>query len=486
MTMQARNLQMSGTTTAPVGRLDSLDVLLRARSATTGFSILQGSTFGTEVTFYRPGATAPTCAGLFPYLPDARHPSLYTTLALDLLSPEAEAVDTTTPRCRDVTPALARTDLQGSGVDVVHRLTKRVGISADVTTTIAVDGFELRAGWDLDAASATPGAGWPTAGLPDAILTTDGVESGFTESCTVISLIPEFDYDCPVVTRSVQIDGFDNLTSPRVPTDGPLLGAGVIVTGASSVQYFGANDAFIDQNGAPNISENSTMQVTISGLRDTPGGSCVANWPRVPFWGQGLYLDLLDPAVAGTCSSLLVNTEQLIGASATLQVHVERNVEDLDLLDVLFAPDYGISIDSVRLSTVTAGDYTRPRAPMAMTIGDGDSEGSSFNIFGQLSMPRNDLNVRWNGPAPVDGEGEPVSLIGGNTILSGLGSYVAPGGEAGIICCSPARPAERIVDLVATVPDPDDGTRVVGTARVVISDVGDPGSGLWIEEWSLT
>jgi hypothetical protein len=483
-TMQARNLQMSGDTTAPVGRLDSLDVLLRARSTTSGFSILQGSTFGTEVTFYRSGAASPTCAGLFPYLPDARDPSLYTTLALDLLSPEAQAVDITTPRCRDVIPALTRTDLQGSGVDVVHRLLKRVGISADLTTTIDVDGFELRAGWDPEGATATPGPGWSNEdGDPDAILTTDGLDVWFTETCTWTLLDG---LNCPAVTRSVQIDGFDNLTSPHVPTDGPLLRAGVIVTGETSVQYFGANDAFIDQNGAPNISDNSTMKVTVSGLRDTPGGSCVVNWPRVPFWGQSVYLDLLDPAVSGTCSSLLVNSEQLIGASATLEVHVERNVEGLALLDILFVKDYSIRIDSVRLSTVTAGDYTRPRAPMAMTIGDGGSEDSSFNIFGQLSMPRNDLNVRWNGPAPVDGAGEPVPLIGGNTILSGVGSYVAPGGEAGILCCAPARSAERVVDLVATVPAPDGGTKVAGTARVRISDVGGPGSDLTIEEWSLT
>ncbi len=122
---------------------------------------------------------------------------------------------------------------------------------------------------------------------------------------------------------------------------------------------------------------------------------------------------------------------------------------------------------------------------MVVTVGDGPSDNSSFNIFGQVSMPRNDLNVRWNGPVPVDAAGEPSAIGGGNMILSGLGSYVAPGAEAGVICCSPTKPAERIVDLTATVPDPVGGTKVVGTARVVISDVGGPGAGLTIEEWSI-
>ena len=108
------------------------------------------------------------------------------------------------------------------------------------------------------------------------------------------------------------------------------------------------------------------------------------------------------------------------------------------------------------------------------------SAGSSLNVFGQVSMPRNDLNIRWNGPSPVDAEGESVAIGGGNMILSALGSYVAPGGEAGVVCCSPTRPAERIVDLVATI----DGN-IEGRARVVVSDVGGPGSGLRIEDWEI-
>ena len=474
VTTQARNFQMPGGPTAPVGRLNSLDLVMRARAISdVGFSLsFYGSgNVGTRVSFYRPGASSPSCGGYFPYLPDSRNSS-YMNLAIDLLSPVAQGI-AGLPRCRDVSPPLTRADLAGAGVDVVQRIaSSAVTLFTTVNNRIDIDGLELRAGWDLKPTSATGGAGWNNASN---ILTTDGLHSGYTLSgCPFLG-------SCATATRSVQINGFDNLTSPHVPVPGgtPLLEAGVIVTGETTNQNFFTNGSFYDLNGEPDISQGSWMRVTVNNMRDTPSGSCQAYWPRVPFWGQGVYLDLLDSSVAGSCSSVLTNAEQLIGASATLEVHVERNSWGAYV-------DYGTRIDSVRLSTVTGGQYSRPRAPMVVTLGDGPSDNSSFTIFGQASMPRNDLNVRWNGPVPVDAAGEPSAIGGGNMILSGLGSYVAPGAEAGVICCSPTKPAERIVDLTATVPDPVGGTKVVGTARVVISDVGGPGAGLTIEEWSIT
>ncbi len=468
--LKARDFQMNGAAT-PTGRLDSLDVILRARAqSNVGFSLsFYGSgSVGTTVKFYRPGASSPTCGGFYPFQPDSRSSS-YMNLDIDLLSPTLQGISGL-PRCRDVTPKLTRADLNGAGIDLDHRIaSSAITLFTTVNNSLNIDGLELRAGWDLTGSSATGGSGWTNAGN---ILTTDSQHSGYT-----LSGCPLFG-SCATATRSVTIAGFDNTIRPHVPVDGALLKAGVIVTGETTNQNFFANGSFYDLNGDPDISQGSWMKVTISGLRDTTSGSCVANWPRVPFWGQGVYLDLLDPGVAGTCSSLLTNAEQLIGASAVLEVHVARNSWGAYV-------DYGTRIDSVRLSTVTAGNYTRPRSPMVITVGDGPSDNSSFNVFGQVSIPRNDLNVHWNGPAPVDADDEPVAIGGGNMILSGLASYVPPGGEAGVICCTPTKPAERIVNLVATVPDPVGGTKEVGTARVVISDVGGPGADVTIEEWSI-
>jgi hypothetical protein len=262
---------------------------------------------------------------------------------------------------------------------------------------------------------------------------------------------------------------------------GALVKAGVIVTGATTSTNFLVNGALYDLVGTPDISNNSTITITLSNLRDVPGGTCSASWSRVPFWGQGLYLDLLDPAVSSTCSTVLTNAEQLIGATARVTAYVQRNSGT-----GFSGATYGVRLDSVRLSTVTAGEYTRPRAPAVITVGQSSGSGSSsFNVFGQVSVPRNDLTVRWNGAAPMDSAGDAVPIGGGNMVLASLGSHVAGSGTAGVICCSPTKPAERIVNLTATISTPL-GDRVVGTARIRVNDVGGPGSNLVVDEWSLS
>ena len=205
---------MPGSVSPPVGRLDSLDVIVRARSTTNdGFtlSLVQSGAFGTEVSFYRPGATTPTCAVFSPYLPGSPNPSVQTTIAVDLFSAAAQAVPGL-PKCNNVTPALTRADLQGAGVDVVHRLAKDIsfGIYSSITNTIQLDGFELRAGWDLRPSSAVGGSGW---GDPANTLITDTAHSGYSRQCNW------FGDSCPSDTRSVTVSGFDNVARPHVPTD---------------------------------------------------------------------------------------------------------------------------------------------------------------------------------------------------------------------------------------------------------------------------
>ncbi len=408
----------------------------------------------------------------YPYGPRSLGASQRLTLAFDLLSPITAAVPNPAggnyPRCRDI--AIDRQSLQGAGVDLAFTAGREIPIGNTVYLNYHIDGFELRAGWDLRPSGATAGSGWldaanlvPTDPFDSA---TDEDKSGFTRRCEGFFEDWAWDLDCdvnPPPNRNVTLTGFDNQVAPYVPTDGGLVKAGVIITGETTDRNW-LEGSLYDADGEPDISNNSTIKATLT----TAGGTtCLAQWDKVPFWGQGLYLDLMGPCA-------LTSAEELIGASVTVEAYVVRNGWG-------DGAHFGIQIDSVRLSTVTTGQYTRPQSPMVVTIGDN----SSFNIFGQVSMPRNDLNVRWNGPAPVDAEGEPVAIGGGNMILSGLGSYVAPGGEAGVLCCGPTKPAERIVNLVATVPDPVGGTTEVGTARVVISDVDGPGSNVTIEEWSI-
>lgn len=470
--LQARGFTMAGS--VPAGRLDHLDLIVRGRADTDGgfnLSLFSSGSMGTEVKFYAAGATTPTCGVYFPFLPDAKDANLAMNLSVDLMAPSGQAVGSL-PKCANVA-GLTKADLEGSGVDIQFRLVNQVdfGIYTSVEDSIHIDGVELQAGWELNPTSATPGSGWNNAAnlisTDPFVSPTDTQHSGYTLSgCPVFG-------SCATATRSVTVSGFDNTVNPAVPVDGTLVDAGIVVTGETTESNFFTNGSFYDLSAEPDISQGSWMRVTLSNLRDTPSGTtCQAYWPRVPFWGQGVYIDLLDPTI-GNCSTVLTSAEQFVGATAVLEVHVERNSWGAWV-------NYGTRIDSMRLSTVTSGQYTKPRSPSVMTIGDGPSSDSSFNVFGQVSMPRNDLNVAWNGPAPRDPSGESVAIGGGNMILRSLGSYVAPGGEAGVICCSPTRPAERIVELTATL----DG-EVMGRARVVISDVGGAGSGLRIEDWRI-
>lgn len=468
----------AGLAAAP-GPMESLDVVVRARSENRDqvWSLINDGAVGTTIRFYRPGVSTAACGAYFPHGPDPLGASQALTLSFDLLSPAAQSVSGL-QRCGDI--GLNRSELQGSGVDVNFGFVRTYAVSNSGIVDVEVDSIELRSGWDLQPSASTGGAGWGSAQnlLPatGAITATDGSHSGFTLRCGVWWL------NCPTETRHVDLTGFENHRTPWVPTSGALSAAGLVVTGETTTREFFEGGSFYDIDGNPDIDEASNLTAVISNLRGTTA-TCTATWSKVPFWGQGLYLDLLDPNVAGSCSTVLTSAEQLQGASVRLSAYVDRDGSGNGNVT---AVDYGVRIDSVRISTVTAGEYTRPRAPAVMTFGNGAaSSPSSFNVFGQVSMPRNDLTVRWNGPAPVDDQGDPVPLGGGNMVLSGLGSFVSPTGTAGVICCSPTKPAERIVNLTATLPT-SSGPRVGGTARIRVNDVGGPGSNLVIDEWSLS
>ncbi|MFM7061939.1 MAG: hypothetical protein ACKO04_00385, partial [Actinomycetes bacterium] len=91
-----------------------------------------------------------------------------------------------------------------------------------------------------------------------------------------------------------------------------------------------------------------------------------------------------------------------------------------------------------------------------------------FNVYGATVMPRTDMRVDWIGPANKSGEpifsGPPaVGNARPNALMLGsLYSYMSPTAgqnpataaddpQAGILCCAPARPAERMVELRAHV-----------------------------------
>ncbi|MFZ4518383.1 MAG: hypothetical protein ACOYOP_08335 [Microthrixaceae bacterium] len=461
--------RIGATTPAPsaavgASRVNSLDLIVNAVARNTqGFtiSLVGGGQSSTRITFTKAGATSPTCAVGFPSIPDPRSATVQNTIAYDLFSPQAEAIPGL-PRCIDVRDGagLTRNDLRGSAIDLRYRAYSFLTLFGSYTTTVSIDGLELRAGWDLTPSAATGGTGWNNA---TNLLAPDGQHGGYTLTCSG---------SCPTATRNVTATGFDNPTSPWVPTDGSLLEAGVMVTGETTKQNFFTNGSYFDVEGAPDVADNSTLRVTVN-MAD--GTSCTVQWPRIPFWGQSLYLDLLDSP--GTCRSRLTSAAQLIGASATLDVFVQRNAGST-------TTTYGTRIDHLKISTVSSGRYTGPTSPFLVTQSSPSSgTPSTFNVYGGLSAPVATMNFTWAGPSPVRNL-SPVPVLGGRSVLGAIGSTVLNGGQAGVVCCAGTRPSERIVNLRA-VAVLADGTRpLIGTASVRISDRGGNGSSVRVVNWS--
>lgn len=477
-TFSAGGIGELGAEAPSPGPVTSLDLVVKgsAWQRDQVWAIYNSGRIGTEIRFFSPGATSATCGAFFPYAPDRMGATQQLVLSYDLLSSESETI-TGLPRCNNVD--LDRSSLRGSRVDLKLSAVRKILAWNTVEFGYDVDGVELRAGWDLAATAAAGDAKWNDAAnlLPAASgAVSDGSHGGVSGTCTTSN-----GTNCPTVDSTVTLTMGDN-RDPYVPTSGTLQAAGVVITGNTSESTWFTGRGLYDLSGSPAVDEASTISVALSNLRGA-AGTCTVSWSKVPFWGQGLYLDLLDPAI-GTCNGVLTNAEQLVGSTMAVTVHMDRN--DCGGWFEPDCPSYSVRIDSVKLSTVTSGGYTRPRAPMVATIGKASAAGSSsFNVFGQVSMPRNDLTIRWDGAAPVvnDGserDGEAVPIGGGNMVLAGLGSFVGADGEAGVICCSPTKPAERIVHLEARI-----GSALAATADIRINDIGGPGSSLVIDDWSL-
>ncbi|UDY37961.1 hypothetical protein [Dermatobacter hominis] len=477
VTASAKGFGSGGTAPAePIAssRVGSLDLIVKASANNSNgsftASLLRDGDSATQLTLYKSGATSPTCAQGYPSIPDSLSSTITNTLAYDLFSNQAETVSGI-PRCDSLKNQLTRADLFNARVDVRYRTYTFVAFGfGSFNTSVKVDGLELRAGWDLTPTGGTDGSGWNNAAN---IVSLNGQSTGYTLNCGA------FDSTCPTATRSMTATGLDNADAPLPPLSGGLLKAGVVVSGETTSQNFFTNGSFYDLQGKPDVANNSWMRVTVN---LAGGGSCQATWNRVPFWGQGVYLDLLG--APGNCSSTLTSAEQLIGANAVLEVYVQRNGDNGGGFSSV---NYGIRIDHLKISTVSGGTYAGAKAPnlVSENFGADAANRTSFNVYGPWSTPRNDVNVRWSGPSPKKADGTNVPVIGGTTVISALGSFTAAGGESGVVCCAPTRPAERVVTLTAAV-EQTDGTYVTrGTAVVRVRDVGGNGGSLSIQSWDL-
>lgn len=145
--------------------------------------------------------------------------------------------------------------------------------------------------------------------------------------------------------------------------------------------------------------------------------------------------------------------------------------------------EWGYNLDWVGLAATSASstpqnDYAGPAASARITqnkSGDYNSNDAMFNVFGQVVLPRTDLDVVWNGPATghpmimgtVPGQpslvasGQPTLVVKaiGSTTRKPLAANSTPdlvtrrAPAVGVICCADYEQSVRKVTLVAHLTD---------------------------------
>jgi hypothetical protein len=131
-------------------------------------------------------------------------------------------------------------------------------------------------------------------------------------------------------------------------------------------------------------------------------------------------------------------------------------------------------IEHVRLTTVT-DTYAGPPPNARVTLdATGGTTSSSFNVYGRTWMPLSDLDLHWNGAVTA------APVFGGDLVVHGLASRMAPGASMGVVCCDPSD--SRTVELTARI----DGVERL-RVRVDFIDVveGGPNNGAYSPGWRV-
>lgn len=397
-------------------------------------------------------ASTPSCGGKYRSINESPPGVDFTVRSLDLIRDQPEGIGI--PLCRDV--LIDRGQLYNATV----RLTFHTNTDGDDNRWLEIDGVGIRAGWYVTPGSAPQG----TFENPSAVGAPDGIRAKFSLQCSLWA------WDgCPTGTKSITLPALNNYDVPNVPTS-ILTSATVLIQGGESDGgTFGLT--LTDQ---PEIWDNSRVTLRLTNLGG--GGQCALKFKGPPAWGQTQSFDLMGSTgetVSGfpRCSTALTSSRQLVGASLTVDVYLQR--DGWAILD-----QFGVLIDYIGLSTTSAG-YEKPTAINTMRVdAAGSSDGASFNVYGPVSTPRNAWDVHWAGPATDD------PVVSGNMVVGSLGSDMAPSAKTGTFCCAPGKPSERRVLLSAYV---NGNLRGSAIARISDQDGGvySPGRAAVIEEWRI-
>lgn len=465
--------------------------------------VWNGPTPATEVALFKPNA-----AGTLPATPTCRvvAPRVNDTYGRNA-SPLVVDVDLFYPGSPCGT-SIDRSDLLRSRIEVIMGLNSNCDILqvfTGCTYGVQIDSLKLVTpqvlappAESLPTSTAPSGQSAQTNGSAAAVLAADNSAVQFQWNsyrsgcvgpvifgvCIGVPIFRVADSGSSTVRLPNLTDRYEPSVSDSDPSvDGTLTSANLRVKGVSSCDNWHILDVVLvsridcrDYNAANNPGAKLRVAVTRSGAP-----VCTAQFDFLPEWNQTRSYDLLNSCVQGGVKRLRFNKD-LIGVDLDVTFDMVRDKSlNYGCRNIGDFPGNGCNwfryaVDYIGLQTTVATSANQawdgPGAQALVTSNDfpGAQREGRFNVYGATVMPRTDMRVDWVGPAnksgepvfngpPAQGNARPNALV-----LGSLYSYMSPTAgqnpnsvaddpQAGIICCSSARPAERMVELRAhTVP----------------------------------
>ncbi len=308
-------------------------------------------------------------------------------------------------------------------------------------------------------------------------------------------------------TAVLELSNFQDLSSPDLTgtaaSGTTLKSMYVVVTGYAENVDLGSSRTTLTVK-RPNGSVLCSAQ-----YRGVPGG--ISRYGPVP-----QAYDLTKPAsLGGNCNTQITQASQLVGASLMVNSTLNKSGDCSVILTWIGYRDcsgWGTYIDHVSVSTISAVNgpdgqpssadtYQGPTSPFLVTSNNdaGSANDAVFSANGQFSIPRADLDIHWDGPAAIGIADLPsAGSVSVNPLFAGTGTYAmtvnsinsSGSGKVGVVCCKPAKPTERQVDLIVRLGS-DTGS-VIATARVLFFDVSTspasagtwaPGQRVTVQDW---
>jgi len=414
------------------------------------------------------------CDARFPFVPESGS-GTSETVALDLLAPPVSGF---APSASCATVITDRSTLRNASITVSLRLKAECPFASLLTSTpiscpgdaygFGVDSVELQTSQLLTAGATSD----PRIAVADGDAKRD-------------LMVPCGTDPCPTDTTSLNVGSF---TSPIGEGSGGAAAGGAPIGPTGRVLVSVRGNA-VNTNGpaartvvrfTPAGAGGPVCSVTINRLPDAAKtiSSLIVNFFgfNVPVWSDPSssspipgadVTQVVDLTADPGCAPLraLTRTELLDGR---VDVDLVRACETGGCLlsplnpftgfPIWPAPPSWSEVDAVGLSVLSSDVYQGPTRPHHVTMDA--ANGTSFNVFGGVSMAASTLDVEWKGAATEAG------ILSDSSTLGAVGSDQAPGAQMGVLCCSPSTAAERSVSIEARV-----GGRLRARALISIGDV---------------